>query len=125
MTNDPENEHPQVRYYDLFIILSGIRMTSVLYSAGLNYQSGNPVRAEIVAVRRDVGTLRKEVEALTEENLIYRKYLLKLLKESEDQQVFNEFTRDLMALSAGDSGSQQQQGNQFSNNSVQGAGFRR
>ncbi len=124
MTNDPENKHWQVRYYDLFIILSGIRMTSVLYSAGLNYQSGNPVRAEIVAVRRDVGTLRKEVEALTEENLIYRKYLLKLLKESEDQQVFNEFTRDLMALSASEAASQQQ-GNQFSSNSVQGAGFRR
>ena len=102
-------------------------MTSVLYSSGLNYQSGNPVRAEIVATRRDVSTLRKEVEALTEENLIYRKYMLKLLKESEDSQMFNEFTRDLMTLSANESSSQQQsqQGNQFSNNSVQGAGFRR
>ena len=98
-------------------------MTSVLYSAGLNYQSGNPVRAEIVAVRRDVGTLRKEVEALTEENLVYRKYLLKLLKASEDEQLVNEFTRDLMTLSASDSGGASQQ--QFSNNSVQGAGFRR
>lgn len=97
-------------------------MTSVLYSAGLNYQSGNPVRAEIVAVRRDVGTLRKEVEALTEENLVYRKYLLKLLKTSEDAQLVNEFTRDLMALNTTDDDSSQKQ---FSSNSVQGAGFRR
>ena len=97
-------------------------MTSVLYSAGLNYQSGNPVRAEIVAVRRDVGTLRKEVEALTEENLVYRKYLLKLLKTSEDAQLVNEFTRDLMSLNASDDDSSQKQ---FSSNSVQGAGFRR
>ncbi len=42
-------------------------MTSVLYSAGLNYQAGNPVRQEIMAVRREVDSLRKQLEILTEE----------------------------------------------------------
>ena len=58
-------------------------MTSVLYGAGLNYQLGNPVRQEIVAVRREVDALRKQLEHLTEENIIYRKYLMKLLQKDE------------------------------------------
>ena len=44
-------------------------MTSVLYGAGLNYQIGNPVRQEIVAVKREVDSLRKQFEQLIEENL--------------------------------------------------------
>ena len=42
-------------------------MTSVLYGGGLNYQIGNPVRQEIVTVRRDLDSLRKQVEQLSEE----------------------------------------------------------
>ena len=56
-------------------------MTSVLYGAGLNYQLGNPVRQEIVAVRRDVDLLRKQVDMLTEENLIYRNHIMILLQK--------------------------------------------
>ena len=59
-------------------------MTSVLYGAGLNYQLGNPVRQEIVAVRREVDALRKQLEHVTEESIIYRKYLMKLLQKDED-----------------------------------------
>lgn len=95
-------------------------MTSVLYGAGLNYQVGNPVRQEIVAVRRDVDALRKQVESLTEENLVYRKYLMKLLQKEEGGN--SEFTRDLMSLASGpNSGNQREPGGA----TVQGAGFRR
>jgi regulator of replication initiation timing len=73
-------------------------MTSVLYSAGINYQSGNPVRQEITQIRRDVESLRKQVEMLTEENLVYRKHLMKLVQATENGGT--EFTKDLMALSA-------------------------
>ena len=96
-------------------------MTSVLYGGGLNYQMGNPVRQEIVAVKREVDSLRKQLEILTEENLIYRKHIMKLLQKDEAGNT--EFTRDLMSLS-GDS-------NAGINNrepgggTVQGAGFRR
>jgi hypothetical protein len=72
-------------------------MTSVLYSAGLNYQSGNPVRQEIVAVRRELDILRKLVDELSEENAVYRKHIAKLLQggdESENAAVA-EFKRDL------------------------------
>lgn len=93
-------------------------MTSVLYSAGLNYQSGNPVRSEIVAVRREVDSLRKQMELLTEENLIYRKHLMKLLNGQEDGVA--EFTRDLMELSAVDPPKKE-----AGNSTVQGSGFRR
>jgi flagellar biosynthesis chaperone FliJ len=99
-------------------------MTSVLYSGGLNYQSGNPVRQEIVTVRRDVDTLRKQVEMLSEENLIYRKHLMKALQPSVDGQSDNsaEFLQDLMALSNSvDSKSKREAGNA----TVQGGGFRR
>jgi len=59
-------------------------MTSVLYSSGLNYQSGNPVRQEIMQMHRDVDSLRKQVEMLTEENLVYRKHLMKLVQAKEN-----------------------------------------
>jgi hypothetical protein len=95
-------------------------MTSVLYGAGLNYQMGNPVRQEIVAVRREVDSLRKQIEGLTEENLIYRKHLMKLLQKDEAGN--SEFTRDLMTLaSSGNSSNQREPGGA----TVQGAGFRR
>ncbi len=98
-------------------------MTSVLYSAGLNYQSGNPVRQEILAVRREAGDLRKQVDLLVEENAIYRKYIIKLLKKAEDDQAINEMTRELMAVNSAQQGGVQQQ--QSGQNTVEGGGFRR
>ncbi len=100
-------------------------MTSVLYSGGLNYQSGNPVRAEIVAVRREVGELRKELENVMEENMVYRKYMLKLMRASNDEASINEFTRDLMSVSTANQQEQQQQQREPGRGTVQGAGFRR
>ena len=94
-------------------------MTSVLYHGSLNYQSGNPVRQEIVAVRRDVDSLRKQVEMLTEENLVYRKHIMQLSKALENGP--QDFTRDLMSLSNGDVPSQREAGG----GTVQGGGFRR
>jgi hypothetical protein len=96
-------------------------MTSVLYGAGLNYQMGNPVRQEIVAVKREVDILRKQIEQLTEENLVYRKHIMKLLQKDEPGN--SEFTRDLMSVASGMSG----QGNnrEPGGGTVQGAGFRR
>ncbi len=97
-------------------------MSSVLYSGGLNYQAGNPVRTEIVSVRRDVGELRKQIETLTEENLILRKYLMKLMKDTGNENTINEFTRELMSLaSSGQSNESRQPGM----GTVQGGGFRR
>jgi hypothetical protein len=95
-------------------------MTSVLYSAGLNYQSGNPVRQEIMAVRREVDSLRKQLEILTEENLVYRKHLMKLSQKSEDG--VTELTKDLMDLS---SNSNSQNRREAGGGTVQGGGFRR
>ncbi len=97
------------------------RMTSVLYGSGLNYQIGNPVRQEIVAVRREVDVLRKQIELLTEENLVYRKHIMKLLQKEEGGAT--EFTRDLMTLSSAPSTSQNQR--EPGGATVQGAGFRR
>jgi hypothetical protein len=95
-------------------------MTSVLYGGGLNYQVGNPVRQEIVTVRREVDSLRKQIEVLTEENLIYRKHIMKLLQKDEAGNA--EFTRDLMSLSgASNSVNSREPGG----GTVQGAGFRR
>jgi hypothetical protein len=96
-------------------------MTSVLYSAGLNYQPGNPVRQEIVGVRRDVDSLRKQVELLTEENLVYRKYIMKLVASDESNQLQAEFTKDLMTLNVNEQSAQRQAGN----GTIQGGGFRR
>ena len=95
-------------------------MTSVLYSAGLNYQSGNPVRSEIVAIRRDMDSLRKQVELLTEENSMYKKHIMKLLQATDDGTV--EFTRDMQSL--GDVQALQN-GRQAGGGTVQGGGFRR
>jgi len=95
-------------------------MTSVLYGAGLNYQAGNPVRQEIVAVRRDAEALRKQVELLTEENLIYRKHIMKLLGGTEEGT--GDFTKDLMALAGhSDANARREAGG----GTVQGGGFRR
>jgi hypothetical protein len=95
-------------------------MTSVLYSGGLNYQSGNPVRQEILAVRRDVESLRKQVELLTEENLIYRKHLMKLTEAHPDGGA--DFVKDLLGLSASaDLKAKREAGG----GTVQGGGFRR
>lgn len=95
-------------------------MTSVLYSAGLNYQSGNPVRQEIVAIRREVDLLRKQLEVVMEENLVYRKHLMKLSQKSEDGNT--ELTQDLTSLSSqtGQRGQREAGGG-----TVQGGGFRR
>jgi len=95
-------------------------MTSVLYSAGLNYQSGNPVRQEIVAIRREVDLLRKQLELLTEENLVYRKHIMKLSQKSEDGAT--ELTQDLTTLSS-QSGQRSQR--EAGGGTVQGGGFRR
>ena len=95
-------------------------MTSVLYGAGLNYQLGNPVRQEIVAVRREVDSLRKQIELLTEENLVYRKHIMKVLQK--DDAGNTEFTRDLMSLAGGGSGGNSREPG---GGTVQGAGFRR
>jgi hypothetical protein len=95
-------------------------MTSVLYSAGLNYQSGNPVRQEINAVRNDVNDIRKQLETLTEENNVYRKYLIKLLKAGEHEELVNEMTRELMAVN-----NIQPMAQGPGQNTVQGGGFRR
>jgi hypothetical protein len=108
-----------VNYYNNF----KIRMSSVLYSGGLNYQAGNPVRTEIVSVRREVGELRKQLENLTEENLIYRKYIIKILKGINDEASINELTRELMAASSSDNNSNQVR--QPGMGTVQGGGFRR
>lgn len=105
-------------------------MTSVLYSAGLNYQTGNPVRQEIVAVRRELDSLRKHVELLSEENNIYRKHLLKLLQGSDESEspAVSDFKRDLMSLSslsAPSSSSSSSSSRPAGVGTVQGGGFRR
>ena len=105
-------------------------MTSVLYSAGLNYQTGNPVRQEIVAVRRELDSLRKHVELLNEENNIYRKHLLKLLQGSDESEssAVSDFKRDLVtlsSLSAPSSSSSSSSSRPAGVGTVQGGGFRR
>jgi hypothetical protein len=98
-------------------------MTSVLYSAGLNYQAGNPVRQEIVGVRRDVDSLRKQLESLTEENLVYRKYIMKIIAKEEINSA--EFSRDLMSLVGGAAGGAGVDSRAPGGGTVQGGGFRR
>jgi len=39
-------------------------MTSVLNLSGLNYQNGNPLRREIVAMKAEIEGLRKEIATL-------------------------------------------------------------
>ena len=110
-----------------FIHLPITEMTSVLYISCLNYQTGNPVRQEIVAVRRELDSLRKHVELLSEENNIYRKHLLKLLQGSEENETagVTEFRRDLMALSASVAPSSASSSRPAGVGTVQGGGFRR
>jgi uncharacterized coiled-coil DUF342 family protein len=112
-------------------------MTSVLYSGGLNYQSGNPVRSEIVALRREVDSLRKQVEQLSEETLVYRKHLIKLVQESESGTA--ELTADLQRTSGsvaeaaretvdnrrGTSVQSNDSRREVGGGTVQGSGFRR
>jgi hypothetical protein len=93
-------------------------MTSVLYSAGLNYQMGNPVRQEIVAVRRESEALRKQIELLAEELLVYRKHMTRLLQDKDEQ--LAEFQRDLSGLNT-DNVLPREVGR----STVQGGGFRR
>jgi len=99
-------------------------MTSVLYSAGLNYQAGNPVRQEINAVRRELDAVRKQVEVLTEENLIYRKFIMRALQPPADPPVDGtpEFLNDLTALS---NSVEAKVPRQAGGRTVQGAGFQR
>lgn len=96
-------------------------MTSVLYGGGLNYQMGNPVRQEIVTVRRELDSLRKQVEQLTEENIVYRKHVMKLLQKDVESGGDKEFTKDLMGLAASSGSISREPGG----GTVQGAGFRR
>jgi len=95
-------------------------MTSVLYSAGHNYQTGTPVRQEIVAVRREVDSLRKQLEIVTEENLIYRKHIMKLVAAQDGGAT--EFTNDLMRIAANDAPNKPKVAG---GGTVQGAGFSR
>lgn len=103
-------------------------MTSVLYSAGLNYQAGNPVRQEFASVRREAVSLRKQLETLTEQNLILQKHLMKLLSATEDGS--SEFSKDMLLLSSQDVAVTSMQSNLSMNNSGmngnnQGNRFRR
>jgi hypothetical protein len=100
-------------------------MTSVLYSAGLNYQVGNPVRQEIVSIRREVDSLRKQIEALTEENQIYRKHLMKLTALLDEGKGQSEFTQDLMSLARAADASSSSTRREAGVGTVQGGGFRR
>jgi hypothetical protein len=103
-------------------------MTSVLYGGGLNYQMGNPVRQEIVAVKRELDSLRKQVEQLSEENIVYRKHIMKLLQKEDGggggggTAAVSDFTKDLMTLASGDNLSSSREPGA---GTVQGAGFRR
>ena len=72
-------------------------MTSVLYGSGLNYQSGNPLRSEITQLRREVVDLRKLLDDSMNEAKVYRKYIAKLLQES-DQETFNEMNNEIFRL---------------------------
>jgi hypothetical protein len=102
-------------------------MTSVLYSAGLNYQSGNPVRQEIVAVRRELDNLRKLVDELSEENAVYRKHIAKLLQGSDDNEnpAVLEFKRDLGGVVQESVPQGRGQQRPAGVGTVQGGGFRR
>lgn len=55
-------------------------MTSVLYSGGLNYQLGNPVRAELASLRTQVADLRKLVDAFQADNAFLKNELKNMTK---------------------------------------------
>lgn len=96
-------------------------MTSVLNLGGLNFGRSNPIRHEFVAIHREMDQLRKQVELLTDENQIFRKYIMKLTQLLEDGAGQAEFTHDIMSLSKDALFERPQAGI----NTVQGGGFRR
>lgn len=53
-------------------------MTSVLTFGGLNYQTGNPIRGEFNAVRREIAELRNLVQAQTADIKMLKNELGKL-----------------------------------------------
>ena len=72
-------------------------MTSVLYGSGLNYQAGNPLRSELIQLRREVVELRKLLDDSATEAKVYRKYIAKMLQDS-DQETLNEMNNELLKL---------------------------
>lgn len=100
-----------MRYCLIIQILLIIRMTSVLYSSGLNYQAGNPLRTEIMGIRRELGELRKLIQDLSGENQVYRKYISRILCDSNEE-VFDELNRDLSFLDSNSNRAQQAQAQQ-------------
>lgn len=73
-------------------------MTSVLYSAGLNYQAGNPIRSEILKVTREANDMKKNIDFLSDENLILRKYLSRSFEASGSIDLLNEMNSELLRL---------------------------
>jgi cell division protein FtsB len=57
-------------------------MTSVLYAGGLNYQSGNPIRAEFGKVNNSVTELRKVVESQSSDMKVLKQRIESLEKEN-------------------------------------------
>jgi peptidoglycan hydrolase CwlO-like protein len=55
-------------------------MTSVLYSGGLNYQLGNPVRSELANLRNQVADLRKLVDGFQADNSFLKNELKNMTK---------------------------------------------
>lgn len=53
-------------------------MTSVLYSSGLNYQAGNPIRTEINKLTNSISDLRKLVEGQSSELTKLREHVVRL-----------------------------------------------
>jgi hypothetical protein len=96
-------------------------MTSVLFGSGLNYQRGNPVRSEMNELRRDIVTLRKQLEFVTDENIVFRKFIMKLVEKVDVTK--DEFTKDLMSVSQ--LNEPQAVAREAGGGTVQGAGFRR
>lgn len=56
-------------------------MTSVLTYGGLNYQTGNPLRGEIMGLKRENDTLRTLVNALYADVTMLRSQLGKVMPE--------------------------------------------
>ena len=77
---------------------------------------GNMVGLLIESIKEQ----QKQIEVLTEENLVYRKHIMRLLQNSEGGNT--EFTRDLMSLAGGSSSANNREPG---GGTVQGAGFRR
>jgi hypothetical protein len=83
-----------------FYLYDALDMTSVLYSAGLNYQAGNPVRSEILKVTREINDIRKGLEFLSDENMILRKYLGRTFENTGSIDILNEMNSELLRLEA-------------------------